>query len=242
MYNFTITLTKKDKDTTINILAFGIQELLKDLGLLLDLADIKQIAVGEYIIPDNVIQEYKKQGGLDLKQYCPEESQTQDPITAMDFADIPHSEIIFKDNYFSQCYAINTVLNFIVASLEKTRNDSFFPIWPSDPFTLLPFSPQKIINFYKFCMKQNMVIPNIFSVFVMCILNNTIDIKVAMNGPYIGLTDRINPKYIDLFVTPFKTQLGSQDESNPAHGFTEGGTTLMETILDSIDFLPALLF
>jgi len=233
MFKFSIYLIKKDP---IIIFSPSLKHTLQEFKLFGEPFEIEKIIVGDdYIIPENVIQEYKNQVQSDFN--CPEK---YDPITFEEFK--TSRQIIFKDEYFSNCYLIDTVLKFITSSLEKTRNDTFFPMWPSDPFTLKPLSPQKIINFYKYCTLKNMNIAKIFTVFINCILNNTININVAMSGPFDN-NDRIKPVYMDLFIAPFKKELTEKKEHVQDYSLDimHGESSIIETIIDNIDILPTLL-
>lgn len=172
--------------------------------------DGKEFAIGKKTI-DQLVNKFVIQNEpllqqikcSDMKQTCPEGSNETDPILYEDWCeDIPYQEYIKPDKYFNMCYRLSNIINSFVAGLESEKNDAPLPQWPRDPITQVPVAPERLNQLLEHAKKANIVIPTVFTTFMDAVNAGQFNVDVAMEGQYIGQTDKINPKYMIEFAQP----------------------------------------
>jgi hypothetical protein len=222
MYTYTITLEDQQTVITGKSIKDVLQTFFKIKGPEIILGkNITKISVQSSFNPDDdytvnkqmlnkIIKQFKQQNTtskqqllcLDMKHNCPEGSKNTDPILMYEdwCDDIPFEEYVKNSAALSQCYRLSNLIQHFVSGLETTRNDNHFPQWPTDPYTRNPIAPEQLRCLYQQALDSKLEISEKFRVFISML--DKVDVKVAMEGPYIGLTDRINPKYVEKFVVP----------------------------------------
>ena len=159
---------------------------------------------------ENTLQQQKCK---EMKAKCPEGSNEVAPIMMYEdwCDDVPYQEFVKQDDNLSNCYRLGNLINSFVGGLEAEKSGNPMPQWPTDPFNKNPIPVKRLKELYNQAIEANLEIPKSFSKFIKALDRNVFNVKIAMEGPYIGLTDKINPAYQEAFVEPAVNVLFKED-------------------------------
>jgi len=198
-----IAINNKNEDMVKTLLDHGADPKIKDSDDKSSIWHAKSVELSKDLINrmTKLDPEKQRKKCQKMKVKCPEGSRDNEPISMDEWCDISYDEYVKNDDHFTQCYALPNLIKSFTAGLESIKNGAPLPQWPIDPFSRKPIPPNVLIGLYNRAGNIDQPMKLSFHVLIEGIQEGKFNIDEAMKGQYIG--GRINPKYMDGFVTPF---------------------------------------
>lgn len=120
--------------------------------------------------------------------------------------DIPFENQILMDNEF---WDVDILINHINHQLNNSNMENPYPIYPNNPFTRLPFSPESLIKLYK-RLEYNKYSLNTAS---KLLLMQHVDLLKSFYDEAMVMSDRFSCLILDLYKQKLRFQIINQKNS-----------------------------